>query len=69
MTKEMKTHKMKEGLTPKSVIARAYAPGVKPGSALKNLQRWITRCTPLHNALKRTGYSDCAKKFSASKSN
>lgn len=41
----------------KSELAMLYFPDFGPHAALQHLRRWILRCTELHEALKKTGYT------------
>lgn len=42
----------------KNELARMYFPHSTPRAALCRLMRWINRCAPLMEALRRTGYKD-----------
>jgi len=50
--------------TTKQELAKAYAPGLNPESALRRLNRWIHHHEPLMKALRKTGYFGTQKKFS-----
>ncbi|MGL5016008.1 MAG: DUF4248 domain-containing protein [Bacteroidales bacterium] len=44
-------------------IALEYSPEISPKGAVKNLKRWIRRCSPLLDELKSLGYSPHAREL------
>ena len=51
----------------KKELALCYFPTTgNPQSAVKHLMAWITRCTPLHEALLKKGYRNTNKWFTPS---
>lgn len=48
----------------KQELALLYFPDATPEVACAHLRRWIYRCTPLYEKLKKSGYTKWTKEFS-----
>lgn len=64
MSKYIRPTRRRQGVTPKSVIVKAYAPNLSAGAARKRLSLWINTCKPLVKALEKTNYRKTQKYFS-----
>ncbi len=47
----------------KKELALLYFPDASPHTAVNRLMRWITRCTPLMEALRAAHYRDTERSF------